>query len=177
MKNLDPNDPKRLDGLTPQQIIEEIRQIATQYLKEFPSNGRVTWPESIRARVLALARLGVRRKKIAALTPIPAATIFLWCKGIQGSNLRRRPSQNDIQSDKITGEETLPWIPQAEHGSFIALPHVPKRSVVGLESQRTLRDTAESFKPGLRIRTPEGFEILGLNSLADLVSVYREISR
>lgn len=74
MKILDPNDPKRLDGLTPQQLIEEIGQIATQYLKEVPSNGRVAWPESIRARVLALARLGVPRKKIAELTPVPAAT-------------------------------------------------------------------------------------------------------
>jgi hypothetical protein len=63
MKNLDSNDPKRLDGLTPQQILEEIRQISTQYLKEVPSNGRVAWPESIRARILALARLGVPRKK------------------------------------------------------------------------------------------------------------------
>jgi hypothetical protein len=33
MKNLDPNDPKRLDGLTPQQLLEEIGQIAAQYLK------------------------------------------------------------------------------------------------------------------------------------------------
>jgi hypothetical protein len=38
MKNLDPNDPKRLDGLTQQQLIEEIGQVATQYLKEVPSN-------------------------------------------------------------------------------------------------------------------------------------------
>ena len=64
MKNLDPNDPKRLDGLTPQQLLEEISQIAAQYLKEVPSNGRVAWPESIRARILALARLGVPRKKL-----------------------------------------------------------------------------------------------------------------
>jgi hypothetical protein len=168
MKNLDSNDPKRLDGLTPQQILEEIGQIATQYLKEFPSNGRVAWPESIRARILALARLGVPRKKIAELTPVPAATIFLWCKGMPGIHSRGRPAID---------KQARALIPQLADGSFIELPTDPKRSVVGLESKRTFRDTEDPRLPGLRISTPQGFELSGLNSIEELVSVYRELIR
>ena len=168
MKNLDSNDPKRLDGLTPQQILEEIGQVATQYLKEFPSNGRVAWPESIRARILALARLGVPRKKIAELTPVPAATIFLWCKGMPGVRSRGRPAID---------KQARALMPQLADGSFIELPTDPKRSVVGLESKRTLRDTEEQRLPRLRIRTPQGFELAGLNSIDELITVYRELVR
>jgi hypothetical protein len=66
----------RLDGLTPHQLIDEICQIRKQYLPEVGAGSRVSWPESIRSRVLALARLGVARKKVAELNEIPAATIF-----------------------------------------------------------------------------------------------------
>ena len=68
-------------------------------------------------------------------------------------------------------------IPQLADGSFIELPTDPKRSVVGLESKRTLRDTEDQRLPGLRIRTPHGFELSGLNSIAELVTVYRELIR
>ena len=168
MKNLDLNDPKRLDGLTPQQLLEEIGQIATQYLKEVPSNGRVAWPESIRARILALARLGVPRKKISEMTPVPAATIFLWCKGMPGVRSRGRPAIN---------KQARVLIPQLADGGFIEVPTDPKRSVVGLESKRTLRDTGTDGGSGLRIRTPQGFELSGLNSIDELVTVYRELIR
>lgn len=168
MKTLDPNDPKRLDGLTPQQLLEEIRQISTQYLKEVPSNGRVAWPESIRARVLALARLGVPRKKIAELTPIPAATVFLWCKGMPGNRARGRPA---------AGSNALTLIPHRADASFVELPSDLKRSVVGLESKRTFRDTGTDGGSGLRIRTPQGFELAGLNSIEELITVYRELSQ
>jgi len=168
MKNLDPNDPKRLDGLTPQQLLEEIRQIATQYLKEFPSNGRVAWPESIRARILALARLGVPRKKIADLTPVPAATIFLWCRGMPGMLSRGRPAID---------KQARALVPHLADRSFIELLTDPKRSVVGLESKGTLRDTEGQRLPGLRVKTPQGFELSGLNSIEELVTVYRELIR
>jgi len=168
MKNLDSNDPKRLDGLTPQQILKEIGQIATQYLKEVPSNGRVAWPESIRARILALARLGVPRKKIAELTPVPAATIFLWCKGMPGIRSRDRPAID---------KQARALMPQLADGSFIEVPTDPKRSVVGLESKRTLRDTEEQHLLGLRIKTPHGFELSGLNTIDELITVYRELIR
>ena len=168
MKNLNSNDPKWLDGLTPQQLLEELGQIANQYLKEVPSNGRVAWPESIRARILALARLGVPRKKIAELTPVPAATIFLWCKGMPGNRVRGRPA---------VGSNTVAVIPHRAGGSFIELPSDSKRSVVGLESKRTFKDTVPDGTAGLRIRTPQGFELAGLNSIEEMISVYRELLR
>lgn len=161
-------DPKLLDGLTPQQLIEETGQIAAQYMKEVPSNGRVAWPESIRARILALARLGVPRKKIAELTPVPAATIFLWCKGMPGVRSRGRPAID---------KQARALMPQVADGSFIELPTDPKRSVVGLESKRTLMDTETDGGSRLRIRTPQGFELAGLNSIDELITVYRELVR
>jgi hypothetical protein len=102
----------RLDGLTPHQLIDEIRQIREQYLPEVGSGSRVSWPESIRSRVLALARLGVARKRIAELTEIPAATIFLWTRGFPG--LKRRG----------TGKT-------AGNGTFLPVEMSTRRTVVG----------------------------------------------
>jgi len=68
-------------------------------------------------------------------------------------------------------------IPHRSDGSFIEVPTDPKRSVVGLESKRTHKDTEEQQLLGLRIRTPQGFELSGLNSIDELVTVYRELIR
>ena len=76
---LDGNTDSRLDGLTPQQLVAEIRQVALQYEQEVPGKRR-RWPESIRSRVLALGRMGVTPTKIAGLTNISRATVFLWCR-------------------------------------------------------------------------------------------------
>ena len=61
---------EKLDDLTPHQLIDEIKQIAEQYSREV-NTARRTWPRSIRDRVLALHRLGLKCFRIARLTNIP----------------------------------------------------------------------------------------------------------
>jgi hypothetical protein len=86
----------RLDGLTPHQLVAEIRQISEQYEQEVPG-GRRRWPESIRSRVLALGRLGVSPSKIAGLTGISRATVFLWCRNLSGGRVRRSARSSFVQ--------------------------------------------------------------------------------
>ena len=83
------NDAKQLDGLTPHQLVSEIRQISSQYEQEVPG-GRRRWPESIRSRVLALGRLGVAPSKVGDLTGIPRATVFLWFRALPGRARARK---------------------------------------------------------------------------------------
>ena len=85
----------RLDGLTPQQLVAEIRQISVQYEQEVPGRRR-RWPESVRCRVLALGRLGVSPTKISELTAISRATIFLWCSKLPGGGRRQGPRGPDF---------------------------------------------------------------------------------
>ena len=78
-----PTTDDGLDDLTPHQLIAEIKQIAEQYDREV-TTARRTWPNSVRDRVLALARFGMPRSRIGKECGIPAATVFLWCKQVPG---------------------------------------------------------------------------------------------
>jgi hypothetical protein len=164
---------ERLDGLTPHQLIDEIREIVPQYLREVGTGGRVVWPEQIRQRVFALVRLGVPKKKIAELTSIPSATIFFWCKGVSGSRGRGRPPRSGLT-------EVLPQAaaPEKQPG-FLEIHTTEKRSVVGLESLRTVRAPEKSSTPRieLRILSPLGFEFSGFSSIEEAAVFYRELAR
>lgn len=59
------------------QIVDEIRQLCSQYQSEVPSRRR-TWPRSIRERVLQLLQLEFSCEEVAGLTGIPAPTIYSW---------------------------------------------------------------------------------------------------
>ena len=63
------SDSERLYG--------EISEIAAQYQREVPS-GRRAWPESIRSRVFALRRSGVRCAEISRRTGLPYYTVLQW---------------------------------------------------------------------------------------------------
>lgn len=63
------SDSERLYG--------EISEIAAQYQREVPS-GRRAWPESIKSRVLALRRSGVRCAEISRRTGLPYYTVLQW---------------------------------------------------------------------------------------------------
>ena len=89
---------EKLDELTPHQLISEIQEIAAQYAAEVPGTRR-NWPESIRSRVLALGRLGIAKKRISELTGIPAATVFLWCRGLPRSGVRKRGQFIELGTD------------------------------------------------------------------------------
>jgi len=62
---------------TKEQLIDDVRQLCAQYLKEVPSRRRV-WPRSIRGRVLALLSQGLACDEISQASGIPAATIYSW---------------------------------------------------------------------------------------------------
>jgi len=66
-------------------VIEEIRQLITQYNREVPS-GRRAWPESIKARVAKLCILGMTPKRISEHTELSYYTILGWVP----EELRRR---------------------------------------------------------------------------------------
>ena len=164
---------ERLDGLTPHQLIDEIREIVPQYLREVGSGGRVVWPERIRRRVFALVRLGVPKKKIAELTSIPSATVFFWCKGVSGSRRRGRPARAEFTA------ALPPVAPTERHPGFFEIRTTEKRSVVGLESLRTVRapDASSVGGIGLRILSPQGFEFTGFGSFQEVAALYRELVR
>jgi transposase-like protein len=65
-----------MEKLNPQQIVDEIRELSTQYLAEVPSKRR-TWPKSIKERVFQLLQLEPC-EEISRQTGIPAATIYSW---------------------------------------------------------------------------------------------------
>lgn len=132
---LDGDTDSRLDGLTPQQLVAEIRQVTLQYEQEVPGKRR-RWPESIRSRVLALGRLGVTPTKIAGLTNISRATVFLWCRRLP----RRAQLQPkgagfiEVQSSPTVRLETVsPTI-----GQTASSPTVRPSSAGDLESRITL---------------------------------------
>ncbi len=59
------------------ELLDEIRQLITQYRQEVPGRRRA-WPESIKNRVLELELMGLERKEIAKRTGISYYTIFNW---------------------------------------------------------------------------------------------------
>lgn len=155
-------NPEKLDELTPHQLIAEIRQIAAQYAAEVPGTRR-NWPESIRARALALGRLGVPKRRIADLTGIPAATVFLWCRALPRSTKRRSGKFIELGTD--------------------ANPTVRIQEVsptVGVNSVRTQLAPVTPVAPnfaGLVLRAPDGFSFEGLPSVDECVRLYRVLLR
>lgn len=58
-------------------LMDEVRQIRTQYVNEVGS-GRRVWPRSIKTRILELEQIGIPPKIIAAKTGVPSETIASW---------------------------------------------------------------------------------------------------
>lgn len=60
-----------------ERLYAEISEIAAQYQREVPS-GRRAWPESIKLRVFALRKSGVRSAEISRRTGLPYYTVLQW---------------------------------------------------------------------------------------------------
>jgi len=154
---------------TPKELVAEIRQIVSQYKAEVrPGAGRIAWPESIRTRAIALARLEVPKKQIADLTGIPIATVFLWTRSIPSRGRGRPPSCSEAMQEPGFRELTWTAMPTA------AAPG-RKSSVVGMNAL-TGKMTAAS-PVGLVIEAPGGFRVSGFDSMADAASFLREVCR
>ena len=156
--------PTEDEAKTPKELVAEIQQIITQYKSEIRhGSGRVAWPESVRTRVISLARLEVPKKQIADLTDIPIATVFLWTRSIP-SRGRGRPPLHPA-SELEPGFRELPRASGSQY----------KTTVVGMNA---LTEKMAIDSPiGLVIETPGGFRITGFSSEKSAATFLREISR
>ena len=59
------------------QIVNELRELCTQYEAEVPSRRR-TWPKSIKDRVHQLLQSELSCERVSSLCGISAATIYGW---------------------------------------------------------------------------------------------------
>ena len=152
----DDETPAQLDALTPHQLIAEIQQIVVQYEAAVPGTRR-SWPESVRARILALGRLGIPKARISELTGIPPATVFLWCKGQLRASRKAR-------------------------GHFVELPAppqlnriVPTVGILTVGIPPAAAAAAAVPGSGLRLCAPDGFSFEGLSSVDECARLYREL--
>lgn len=101
------------------ELYTEIRQIYQQYLKEVPKKRR-PWPESIKARILELWRLGVSSHQISLETGLPTQTMYSWRQKLKKSDSgflpvpivkkRHRRSNFDIQLSQLEAEVKNPTV-------------------------------------------------------------------
>ena len=153
---------ENLDDLTPHQLIDEIKQITEQYSREV-TTARRTWPKSVRDRVLALARLGVPRNRIAKECGIPATTVFLWCEKVTGK--KRRAGSSPAQA-----------VPRRRRGFWrlaMDLPPPNSNSTVGLGIEREKPQIQTDSGNGFQIVLPGGIEVRGLSSIDQVLALYR----
>lgn len=59
-------------------LIDEIKQLRTQYLAEIGDGGRKPWPKSIKERVLELCRFGMSASDVSKHTEIPYHSVLPW---------------------------------------------------------------------------------------------------
>lgn len=78
------------------QLLDELREICSQYAKEVPTKRRA-WPESVKSRVLRLRFLGVSNHRIAQETGIPVMTLYTW-KMPTAEEARRLPAPAESDS-------------------------------------------------------------------------------
>ena len=62
-------------------IVEEVKQLVAQYLKEVP-RGRNAWPQAIYRRIKNLWHMGLTPKEISNLTSVPYFTIYQWSRKV-----------------------------------------------------------------------------------------------
>jgi len=136
-----------LDDLTPHQLVDEIKQITEQYSREVTTSRR-TWPRSVRERVLALARMGVPRSRIAKLCALPSATVFNWCRPVSVKKLR--PQSRFL---------ALPVQPEVSHSS----------ATVGIGNSSSI----PTVVTGIQLLLPGGIEVRGLTSVDQVLALYR----
>lgn len=145
------DDPEFLDTQTPHQLFDEISQLSAQYVREVPGKRR-SWPESIRARILALARLGVPPRQVAQKTGISRATIYLWCRPSKRSPKAAPPMKSRfIQLESLVLRQDSP-------APVAVLPSSQTPSV-----------------SNLLLKLPNGFEFSGIRSVDEALSLFRAL--
>jgi hypothetical protein len=147
------------------QLISEIIQIKSQYVAEV-GRGRRVWPKSIKERIARLDEIGIAPKVIAARTTIPYDTIVLWRYNRRhGVNARIKTGFHQL---KVTGTKAEPA--RLSAGSTILESVTVTVPEIKISEAPPPRSTA-----GLRLTTPNGFVIDGLNDTS-LVGLLRSLS-
>lgn len=149
-------------------LISEIIQIKRQYVAEV-GRGRRVWPKSIKERIARLDEIGIAPKVIAARTTIPYDTIVLWRYNRRhGMNARIKTGFHQL---KVAGAKSEPA--GLSTGSTIL------ESVTVTVPEIKIPDVPPPLTPlraeGLRLTTPNGFVIEGLNDQS-LVGLLRSLS-
>jgi len=150
-----------LDGQTPHQLVAEIRELSEQYRQEV-TTARRTWPNSIRDRVTALYRLGVKCFRIAKLTGVPEPTVTSWCKprGAQRALLSKRRVCATVGSPGC-------FLP----AQVIQDSQTPTVRAAGSQIEGRARPVATSLHPDspgpvIIVRFPNGIQVEGLRTEA-----------
>lgn len=66
-------------------LVEEIKQILSQYVDEVGPGGRKVWPRAIRGRATKLSDL-LGSKRTAELTGLPVDTLYAWRADVRKAN-------------------------------------------------------------------------------------------
>jgi hypothetical protein len=151
-----------LDLLSREQLIDEIRQITEQYQKEVTTSRR-NWPASVKARALALVRLGMRKSEVGRQCGIPSATIYLWSPSVKKC-LPQKTVNSAVKKQNLVWSESR-FFPLKPSDSSLSIP------TVGMEVPTAAVPAIRSFEVVL----PGGVEIRGWNSVMELVNFYRGI--
>jgi hypothetical protein len=131
------------------EIIDELRQLCTQYLSEVPSRRRV-WPKSIKQRVHELRRASVSCDQISQLTGIPVATLYGW----------KMPPENGFLPVKVVEKLTA--------APIVEIPPNHKQ-------KRGYKRTREHSTPTIIVIAPNGIRLEGLD-LKSALTVAREMA-
>ena len=61
-----------------EELIEEIKQISTQYHSEVGRDDRKAWPKAIKDRITELFLAGAKATEVAKATGLPYFTVLKW---------------------------------------------------------------------------------------------------
>lgn len=82
-----PSSPKELEAAL---LIKEVRELFEQFKREVPRK-KGQWPESIRSRVIALWKMGVRTHQIALEAKVPVQTLYSWRRRLKETGFSELP--------------------------------------------------------------------------------------
>lgn len=131
------------------ELIQEIRQITSQYKAEVPGHRRA-WPEAIKGRVAELFGLGMRPKKISEATGISSHTVSLWKSQFKRKQEFHQVKIIDSRSKSIAIAEPK------------SLATVTVRKRRGRPPKTRSQPLEASNLVTVTVTTPEGFRIEGL---------------
>lgn len=87
------------------QLLEELRQICSQYKSEVPSRRR-PWPRSIKTRIEQLKGMGISYHRISKETCIPIMTMYSWRKTRNAGSFLPVRVSGESRSPEVIGDRT-----------------------------------------------------------------------